>query len=176
MSCSPGSLELKADLARESEHHLTTARAVQIPKYSQIGTESRLFCAPSSRHVTSLSCCQISLIFRKTAHFKQHWMKFFVISRIIEEETRRSFTSYNCACKIYYFHSPTVAMQRTSQSSPQEAEESYLTVFPVKFTVEWIIFPDHLLDMRHFHSHFKDLWAIQNLTEISFVPCLFSYC
>ena len=43
------------------------------------------------------------------------------------------------------------------------------------FTVERIIFPDHLLDMRHFHSHFMDLWAIQNLTEISFIPCLFSY-
>ena len=44
------------------------------------------------------------------------------------------------------------------------------------FTVERIIFPDHLLDMRHFQSHFMDLWAIQNLTEISFIPCLFSYC
>ena len=38
------------------------------------------------------------------------------------------------------------------------------------FTVEWMIFPDHLLDMRHFHSHFMDLWAIQNLTENSFIP------
>ena len=46
------------------------------------------------------------------------------------------------------------------------------------FTVERIIFPDHLLDtcMRHSHSHFMDLWAIQNLIEISFIPCLFSYC
>ena len=44
------------------------------------------------------------------------------------------------------------------------------------FTVERIIFPDHLLDMRHFHSHFMDIWVIQNLTEISFIPCLFSYC
>ena len=43
------------------------------------------------------------------------------------------------------------------------------------FTVERIIFPDHLLDMRHFHSHFMDLWAIQILTEISFIPCFFSY-
>ena len=42
------------------------------------------------------------------------------------------------------------------------------------FTAERIIFPDHLLDMSHFHSHFMDLWAIQNLTEISFIPCLFS--
>ena len=44
------------------------------------------------------------------------------------------------------------------------------------YNVERIIFPDHLLDMRHFHSHFKDLWAIQNFTEISFIPCLYSYC
>ena len=44
------------------------------------------------------------------------------------------------------------------------------------FTMEWIIFPDHLLDVRHFHSHFMDLCAIQNLTKISFIPCLFSYC
>ena len=36
-------------------------------------------------------------------------------------------------------------------------------------TVERIIFPDHLL-------HFMDLWAIQNFPEISFIPCLFSYC
>ena len=43
-------------------------------------------------------------------------------------------------------------------------------------TVERIIFPDHLLDMRHFHPHFVDLWAIQNSTEISFITCLFSYC
>ena len=43
-------------------------------------------------------------------------------------------------------------------------------------TVERIIFPDHLLDMTHFHLHFMDLWAIQNLTEISFIPCLFYYC
>ena len=43
------------------------------------------------------------------------------------------------------------------------------------FTVDLIIFPDHLLYMRHFHSHFMDLWAIQNLTEISSIPCLFSY-
>ena len=42
------------------------------------------------------------------------------------------------------------------------------------FTVERIIFSDRLLDMRHFHSHFMDLWEIQNLTEISFIPCLFS--
>ena len=44
------------------------------------------------------------------------------------------------------------------------------------FTMERIIFPDHLLDMRHFHPHFMDLWAIQSLTEISFIPCLYSYC
>ena len=31
-----------ADLARERERHLTTARAEQIPKYGQIRTESRL--------------------------------------------------------------------------------------------------------------------------------------
>ena len=37
------------------------------------------------------------------------------------------------------------------------------------YNVERIIFPDHLLDMRHFHSHFKGLWAIQNFTEISFI-------
>ena len=43
-------------------------------------------------------------------------------------------------------------------------------------TVERTIFPDHLLDMGHFHSNFMDLWAIQILTEISFIPCLFSYC
>ena len=33
------------------------------------------------------------------------------------------------------------------------------------FTVKRIRFPDNLLDMRHFHSHLTDLWAIQNLTE-----------
>ena len=32
-----------------------TARAVQIPKYGQIRTESRLFCLPSIRHLTFVS-------------------------------------------------------------------------------------------------------------------------
>ena len=32
---------------------LTTARAVQIPKYGQIETESRLFCAPFKHHLES---------------------------------------------------------------------------------------------------------------------------
>ena len=36
------------------------------------------------------------------------------------------------------------------------------------------IFQQHLLEM-HFHFHFKDLWAIQNLTEITFIPYLFCY-
>jgi len=31
----------KADLARERERHLTTARAVQIPKYGQMATAGR---------------------------------------------------------------------------------------------------------------------------------------
>jgi len=44
------------------------------------------------------------------------------------------------------------------------------------YNVERIVFPDHLLDMKHFHSHFQDLWPIQNFTEISFIPCLYSYC
>ena len=38
-----------------------------------------------------------------------------------------------------------------------------------------MIFPQHLLEMNHFCSHFKDLWVIQNLTEIVFIPWLFSY-
>jgi len=42
-----------ADLARERDRHLTTARAVQIPKYGQIRTESRLFRVHSSRHLAS---------------------------------------------------------------------------------------------------------------------------
>ena len=46
-----------ADLAREREHHLTTACTKQIPKYSQIRTESKLFRMPSSRHLTLSSCC-----------------------------------------------------------------------------------------------------------------------
>ena len=44
------------------------------------------------------------------------------------------------------------------------------------YNVERKIFPDYLLDMRYFRSHFKDLWAIQNFTEISFIPCLYSHC
>ena len=43
----------QADLARERERHLPTARAVQIPKYGQIRTQSRLFVLrePSSNDV-----------------------------------------------------------------------------------------------------------------------------
>ena len=47
----------QADLARQREPHLTTARAVQIPKYGQIRTESRLFRSLSRRHLTFPSCC-----------------------------------------------------------------------------------------------------------------------
>ena len=46
-----------ADLTRERERQLTTAHAEQILKYGQIRIESRLFRAPSSRHLTFPSCC-----------------------------------------------------------------------------------------------------------------------
>ena len=42
----------EADLARGRGR-----RPVQIPKYGQIRTESRLFRAPSRRHVTFPCCC-----------------------------------------------------------------------------------------------------------------------
>ena len=45
------------DLARQRELDLTTARAEQLPKYSQIRTESRLFLAPPRRHLTFPSYC-----------------------------------------------------------------------------------------------------------------------
>ena len=44
------------DLAKERKRQLTKARAVQIHKYKQITTESRLFRAPFRRHLTSPSC------------------------------------------------------------------------------------------------------------------------
>ena len=50
-------LTRQADSARQREPHLTTARAVQIPKYGQIRTESRLFRSLSRRHLTFPSCC-----------------------------------------------------------------------------------------------------------------------
>ena len=46
-----------ADLAREWNCHLMMAHAVQIPKYGQIRTKSRLFCMPSRCHLTFPSCC-----------------------------------------------------------------------------------------------------------------------
>ena len=52
----------QADLAIERERHLTTARAVQIPKYGQNKMESRLLRAPSSRHLKFPSCCIIHTV------------------------------------------------------------------------------------------------------------------
>ena len=72
-------------------------------------------------------------------------------------------------------HGTKTNLQRSENCSRKVRFHELSGLF-LLFTVEWIIFPDHLLDMRHFHSHFMDLWAIQNLTEISFIPCLFSYC
>ena len=40
------------NLAREQERRFTTARAVQMPKYGQSRTESRLLRAPSRHHLT----------------------------------------------------------------------------------------------------------------------------
>lgn len=50
----------QADLARERELHLSTARALQIPKYGHFKTESTLFRALSLRHLTFLSFCYLS--------------------------------------------------------------------------------------------------------------------
>ena len=44
-----------ADLARERETHFKMAAAIQTPKYGRIRTESRLFRAPSRRHLTLLN-------------------------------------------------------------------------------------------------------------------------
>ena len=72
-------------------------------------------------------------------------------------------------------HCTKTNLQRSENRSRKVRFREFSGLF-LLFTVERIIFPDHLLDMRHFHSQFMDLWAIQNLTEISFIPCLFSYC
>ena len=71
-------------------------------------------------------------------------------------------------------HCTKTNLQCSENRSPKVGFHELSGLF-LLFTVERIIFPDHLLDMGHFHSHFMDLWVIQNLTEISFIPCLFSY-
>ena len=72
-------------------------------------------------------------------------------------------------------HCTKTNLQRSANRSRKVRFNDLSGLF-LLFAVERTIFPDHLLDMKHFHSHFMDLWAIQNLTEISFIPCLFSYC
>ena len=72
-------------------------------------------------------------------------------------------------------HCTKTNLQR-SENRSRKVRFHELSGLLLLFTVERTIFPDYLVDMRHFHSHFMDLWAIQNLTEIGFIPCLFSCC
>ena len=68
-------------------------------------------------------------------------------------------------------HCTKANLQRSKSRCRKDRFHEFSDLF-LLYNVERIIFPDHLLDMRHFHLHFKGLWAIQNFTENSFIFCL----